>query len=124
MPPIVKYGKQPDVRACSLCHYPNGKGRSENAGVSGLPKAYFIQQLIDFKNGDRKSAEPRKANTELMAAIAKGLTDDEMKAAADYFGAMKWTPWIKVVETKMVPKTRIANGQFIVLDGDEKEPLG
>ncbi len=62
---------------------------------------------MDFKNGDRKSSEPRKANTELMIAIAKGMTDDEMKAAADYFGSMKWTPWIKVVETKMVPKTRI-----------------
>ena len=124
MPDIVAHGKKPGVRACSLCHYPNGKGRSENAGVAGLPKAYFIQQLMDFKNGDRKSSEPRKANTELMIAIAKGMTDDEMKAAADYFGSMKWTPWIKVVETKMVPKTRIANGQFIVLDGNEKEPLG
>ena len=37
MPPIVASGKKPDVRACSLCHYPNGKGRPENAGVAGLP---------------------------------------------------------------------------------------
>ena len=27
MPEIVAHGKRPDVRACSLCHYPNGKGR-------------------------------------------------------------------------------------------------
>ena len=33
-----------------------------------------------------------------MIAIAKGMTDEEMKAAAEYFGSMKWTPWIKVVE--------------------------
>src|ERR1700687_3120387 len=34
MPDVVAHGKMPDVRACSLCHYPNGKGRAENAGVA------------------------------------------------------------------------------------------
>ena len=24
MPEVVAHGRQPDVRACSLCHYPNG----------------------------------------------------------------------------------------------------
>jgi len=124
MPDVVAHGKMPDVRACSLCHYPNGKGRAENAGVSGLPKAYFIQQLMDFKNGDRKSAEPRKGNTEVMAKIAKGMTLEEMNAAADYFGAIKWTPWIKVVESKTAPKTRVQNGLFLKLEGEETEPLG
>src|SRR5262245_22831529 len=33
MPEIVARGRRPDVRACSLCHYPNGKGRPENAGI-------------------------------------------------------------------------------------------
>jgi cytochrome c553 len=124
MPDIVAHGKRPDVRACSLCHYPNGKGRAENAGIAGLPTAYFIQEMTDFRNGNRKSAEPRKANTNTMIAIAKGMTDDEIKAAAEYFGSMKWTPWIKVVETTMVPKTRIAGGLFLTLEGNEKEPLG
>jgi cytochrome c553 len=124
MPDIVAHGKKPDVRACSLCHYPNGKGRAENAGVAGLPVAYFIQQMNDFRNGNRKSAEPRKANTNAMINIAKGMTDDEIKAAAEYFGAMKWTPWIKVVETTTVPKTRIAGGLFLTLESGEKEPLG
>src|SRR5262245_35043260 len=27
MPEIVASGRMPDARACSLCHYPNGKGR-------------------------------------------------------------------------------------------------
>jgi cytochrome c553 len=124
MPDVVAHGKKPDVFACALCHYPNGKGRPENAGVAGLPISYFIQQMNDFRNGSRKSAEPRKTNTNLMIAIAKGMTDDEIKAAAEYFGAMKWTPWIKVVETNTVPKTRNAGGMFLVLEGNEKEPLG
>jgi cytochrome c553 len=124
MPDIVAHGKKPDVLACSLCHYPNGKGRPENAGVAGLPVDYFIQQMNDFRNGVRKSSEPRKANTNTMINIAKGMSEDEIKAAAEYFGSMKWTPWIKVVESNTVPKTRIAGGMFLKLEGNEKEPLG
>ncbi|MCU1338666.1 MAG: hypothetical protein JWO19_4247 [Bryobacterales bacterium] len=124
MPDVVAHGRKPDVRACSLCHYPNGKGRPENAGVAGFSTAYFIQQMADFRNGNRKSAEPRKANTNTMITIAKGMTEDEIKAAAEYFGSMKWTPWIKVVETTTVPKTRIAGGMYLTVEGGEKEPLG
>jgi cytochrome c553 len=124
MPDIVAHGRQPDVRACSLCHYPNGKGRAENAGVSGLPVEYFLHTMADFRNGNRKSADTRKANTNAMITIAKGMTEDEIKAAAEYFGAMKWTPWVKVVETATVPKTRIAGGLFLALEGAEKEPIG
>jgi cytochrome c553 len=124
MPDIVAHGKRPDVRACSLCHYPNGKGRPENAGVSGLPVAYFIQTMADFKSEARKSADTRKANTNLMIAYAKAMTDDEVKAAAEYFAAMKWTPWIKVVEASTVPKTRIAGGMFLKLEGSDTEPIG
>src|ERR1700733_13175418 len=38
MPDLVAHGRKPDVWACGLCHYPNGKGRQENAGVAGLPE--------------------------------------------------------------------------------------
>jgi cytochrome c553 len=123
MPPIVAKGKEPAVRACGLCHYPNGKGRAENAGVSGLPVSYFIQQMQDFKNDKRKSAETRKANTKAMAVFAKNMTDDEIRQSAEYFGAIKWTPWIKVIESKTAPKTKVNNGLFLA-EGDEKEPLG
>jgi cytochrome c553 len=123
MPEVVARGKQPNVWACGLCHYPNGKGRAENAGVSGLPNEYFIHTMNDFKNGNRKSSDPRKNNSNLMVQFAVNMTDAEIKAAAEYFGAMKWTPWIKVVETKMVPKTKPSNGLFIV-EGNEMEPIG
>jgi cytochrome c553 len=124
MPDIVGHGRQPAIRACGLCHYPNGKGRSENAGVADLPVAYFVQQMEDFKNGLRASADDRKANTHAMIAYAKAMTDDEIKVAAEYYAQIKWSPWIKVVESKMVPKTRNAGGLMLVLPGDEKEPLG
>lgn len=124
MPEVVAHGRRPEVRACALCHYPNGKGRAENAPIAGYPAAYFIQQMNDFRSGNRKSADPKKANTNAMIAIAKAMTDEEIKAAAEYFGSMPWTQWIKVVETATVPKTRISGGLFLTLEGNEKEPIG
>jgi cytochrome c553 len=124
MPPIVANGKRPDAIACSLCHYPNGKGRPENAGVAGLSTSYFLQTMNDFRNGTRKSAEPRKGNTNVMIRIAKALNEEELKASAEYFASMKWTPWIKVQETAMVPKTRLAGGMYLPLEGNEKEAIG
>jgi cytochrome c553 len=124
MPMIVAQGKGAEVRACSLCHYPNGKGRAENAGVAGLPVSYFIQTLHDFKNDLRKSGDPRKGNTNLMANFAKNMTEDEIRQAAEYFGSMKWSPWITVKESATVPKTRIAGGMYLAVEGKETEPLG
>jgi cytochrome c553 len=124
MPEVVAHGRKPDVWACALCHYPNGKGRPENAGVAGLPVSYFVHQMHDFRDGLRKSADPNKKNTNLMIAYAKAMTEDEIKAAAEYFGSMKWTPWIKVVESSKVPKTRLAGGMFLALPGGEQEALG
>ena len=124
MPDVVAKGRQPGIRACALCHYPNGKGRAENAGISGLTVDYFIQQLKDFRDGNRKSADSRKQNTNAMASIAKAMTDEEIKASAEYFAAIPFTPWIKVVESTTAPKTRINVGLFLALDGNETEPLG
>jgi cytochrome c553 len=124
MPDVVARGRQPDVIACSLCHYPNGKGRPENAPIVGLPEAYFIAQLNHFRNDERKTTDLRKTNTGLMATIAKGMTEDEMKAAAAYFGSMKFTPWIKVVETDTVPKTTTSVGMFLPIAGADMEPIG
>lgn len=124
MPEIVARGRKPEVRACGLCHYPNGKGRQENAGVAGLPVSYFVQTMNDFRSGTRKSAEPRKANTNAMIAIAKAMTPDEVQAAAEYFGAMKWTSWVRVVETATVPKMVSRGGIWIPTTDGVREPIG
>jgi cytochrome c553 len=125
MPPVVAMGRG-QARACALCHYPNGKGRSENASVSGLPVSYFMQQLNDFRGDLRKSAEPRKGNSATMILIAKALTPEEMKQAAEYFGAIKWTPWIRVVETNTVEKMKSNGGIWVPIEGEGagKEPIG
>ena len=124
MPNIVARGRKPAIWACALCHYPNGKGKPENAGISGLPVSYFVEQMHEFGGGQRKSADSRKKNTALMSAFAKAMTDQEMQAAADYFCGMKWTPWIKVVETRKVPKTRTSAGMYLPIPGAGTEALG
>jgi cytochrome c553 len=126
MPDIVAHGREADrIRACGLCHYPNGLGKPENGPAGGLPSAYILEQLNAFRNGTRRSADARKANTNEMIQIARHLTAEEMKTVAEYFSAIKWRPWVKVVESESVPKARAGvNGLFIPLPGNETEPLG
>jgi cytochrome c553 len=125
-PDVVAHAPNNMVRACALCHYPNGKGRPENASVSGLPAAYVMQQLNDFRDGKRKSAEPKKANVLLMIGIAKSLTPEEMQQATGYFSSIKFTPWIRVIETNTVPKVESHGGIWVPIEGPGagKEPIG
>ena len=123
MPEAVAHGRRPELRACGFCHLVNGQGRPENASLAGLPAAYIIQQMADFKNGDRKSAEPRMGPPNAMIQDAKAATDDEVKTAAAYFASFPYKKWVRVVESKEVPKTRIA-GSMHVPTNDGTEPLG
>ena len=123
MPDSVAKGRRPELRACGFCHLVNGQGRPENASLAGLPAAYIVQQVADFKNGDRKSAEPKMGPPNAMIQDAKAATDEEIRTAAAYFASFPFTKWIRVVETSDVPKTRIA-GSMHVPAGDGTEPLG
>lgn len=123
MPDAVAHGRPKEMRACGFCHLVNGQGRPENASLAGLPAAYIVQQMADFKNGDRKSAEPRMGPPNAMIQDAKAAHDDEIKAAAAYFSSFPFKKWIRVVESKDVPKSRIA-GSMHVPTNDGNEPLG
>ena len=124
MPEVVSHGHKPAVYACGYCHLPNGQGRPENASVAGLPTAYIVQQVADFKNGLRKSSEPGMLSVTNMVLLSKSVTDEEVKAAADYFSSIKPKPWIRVIEVENVPKTRIAGGMLVLADGGGTEPIG
>lgn len=123
-PEIVAHGRKPDVFACGYCHYPNGQGRPENASLAGLPAAYIVQQMADMRSGARKSAEPKMRPPAAMLAIAKASTVEEDKAAADYFAALTFKKWMRVVETATVAKMRVAGGVHVPIDGAGTEPLG
>ena len=126
MPDVVRHGPsqmKDGRRGCGSCHLPSGGGRPENAPVASLPPTYFAQQLKDFRSGARRSADPRKPNTNTMIALAKAMTDQEIQQAAEYFGAVKWNKRVEIVETNMVPKTRIVGNLFLATEKERTQPI-
>jgi cytochrome c553 len=122
MPTAVANGRKPEMRACGFCHLTNGQGRPENASLAGLPAEYIIRQMADFKSGARKSSEPKMGPPNAMIADAKAANDDEVRAAAAYFASFPFKKWVRVVEAKVVPQTRIAGWMHVPTSGTE--PLG
>ena len=124
-PPIVMYGHKPQPTACGFCHLPNGAGLPENAPLAGLPASYFIQQVHDFQNKSRRSADMRMASYHGMAdVIAPKISEPDLKAAAEYFAALKLKPYIKVVETRTVPRTQSIAYTLLPAPGGGREPIG
>jgi cytochrome c553 len=120
LPDVVAHGRPPNGLACALCHLTSGGGHPESAGISGLPVQYILRQMAEFKSGIRKGMRGG-----VMIQIAKAISDDDMKAAAEYFGSMKYPVWYKVVESDTVPKSYLGNGamRFPVENGGT-EPIG
>jgi len=128
MPDIIKHGPASLVaergRGCGSCHLPNGKGRPENAPPAGQPVAYTIQQLQDMRDGLRYTVDPRKPNTHTMIALAEAMTDEEMRESAEYFAAIPWTPWMRVIEADLIPEMHLEPGNMYITVGTEPtEPL-
>ena len=89
LPPIVAQGRKPAVFACGVCHRADGPGGPENANIAGLPAAYIVQQMADYKSGARTTAMPDRAPQKNMIALSKAITDDEVQEAAAYFAARR-----------------------------------
>jgi cytochrome c553 len=121
MPRIVSNGREPHVRACTLCHLTSGIGHAESAPVSGLPVKYFIRQIIAFRDGDRMNI--RAPN---MIELAHDMTDKEMRDAANYYAKIPRSQWksVRVVETPRAPANSIApSGKRMFHKGAETMPV-
>jgi cytochrome c553 len=123
LPPIVAEGRKPNVFACGFCHRSEGTGGPENASLGGLPTAYIVQQMADYKSGARKTSV-QKRNIDLMISLSKDIADAEVQAAAAYFSSLRPRSNIRVVETATVPKTFVAGGFLAASSTGEKEPIG
>jgi cytochrome subunit of sulfide dehydrogenase len=67
---------------CAACHGTNGNSvGGAVAGLAGLDKDYFVNQMKLFKEGKREAT--------LMHQIAKGYSDAEISAMAGYFSTQK-----------------------------------
>jgi cytochrome c553 len=123
MPEVVVRGRKPDVFACGFCHRADGPGGPENSNLAGLPAAYLVQQMRDFKSGSRSTSVPQR-NVDLMISLAKAASDAEVEAAAAYFSGLKPKSIIKVVETATAPKTYVTGWHLAAVKTGEQEPIG
>jgi cytochrome c553 len=124
MPAIVAHGRKPDVFACGFCHRADGPGGPENTSLAGLPAAYIAQQMADFKSGVRRTSVPERLPPQAMISLAKAITDDEIKAAATYFSALRPRTTYEVIESDTVPKTFVAGWFLADAKTGENEPIG
>ena len=116
-PTIVQKGHD-DALACGSCHLMSGLGHPESADLTGFTAAYLVQQMADFKTGARKDYAR-------MNGIAKALSDEDVRAAADWFASLPRRPFVRVVEQATVPKTFVGQGRmrFASPEGGT-EPIG
>jgi cytochrome c553 len=124
MPDVVRHGRKPGVYACGVCHRADGPGGPENSSVAGLPAAYIIQQMADFKSGARKTSVPQRGPPQAMTSLAKAATSDEVATAAAYFSALKPKQLIRVVETNTVPKSYVAGWFLAAVNTGDTELIG
>ena len=71
------------VAACASCHGATGAGiPAQYPRLAGQHQDYTIAQLQAFKTGARN-------NSPQMGTLAKRMSDEEMKAVADYIAGLK-----------------------------------
>lgn len=123
MPDVVAYGSPPNVIACSLCHMPHGLGHPEASSLAGLSANYMIQQMRDYKSGDRTSLLPGRVRS--MVVMAPEITEEELRSSAEYFAQLKPMKWITVIEAEMVQESYVGGGAMRHLEPDGgMEPIG
>lgn len=71
------------VPACVGCHQPQATGHTIYPRLAGQHPEYVIQQLKNFASGDRSNDVSR-----FMRVIAKRMTEQEMKAVAEYIASI------------------------------------
>lgn len=121
MPAVpVAAGRMPQLRACAVCHLPNGAGHPESSNLAGQSVAYLTRQMHAFAAGERANAR-----SGLMVSTAKAASDEEVAAAAAYYAALPLVALGRVEEASEVPRTYVGAGamRFVSRDGGT-EPLG
>lgn len=69
---------------CATCHGPTGLSQLPNAPhLAGQPAIYIIEQMKNYRSGKRPH--------EVMAVIAKPLTDQEIEDLAAWYASIEIT---------------------------------
>ena len=67
------------VPSCAGCHSSDGAGSKRFPRLAGQHREYLIEQMYNFRNDVRNYGAAR-----LMREVAKRLSEDEIKAVAEY----------------------------------------
>ena len=98
MPAVAQDAAKPDLAAgervakqvCAACHGPDGNSVAvANPKLSGQFAPYLHKQLGDFKAQGGKRAARESA---VMAGMAAGLSDADMRAVSGYYAAQTLRP--------------------------------
>jgi cytochrome c553 len=77
-------GRQKAAQVCNVCHGANGLSTQPNApNLAGQPAIYTAEQMKAYRSGARKN--------EVMAVIAKSLTDQDIDNLAAWYESIKVT---------------------------------
>jgi cytochrome subunit of sulfide dehydrogenase len=68
---------------CTNCHGTHGRSAGAIPSLAGLPKAHVVDRMREFRDGKRPAT--------IMHQLAKGYTDEQIDALAEYFARQKPT---------------------------------
>ena len=71
----------PIAEGCAGCHGQSGSGMGQIPRIAGYDRTEFIHVWQEFRDNARPAT--------IMNRIARGYTDDEVAALADYFSALE-----------------------------------
>lgn len=75
----VEGNEEKGVPACGGCHEADGSGNKRFPRLAGQHREYLVEQMYNFKRDVRSDASSR-----LIREVAKLLSDDEIKAVAEF----------------------------------------
>jgi len=98
LPAVAADDIEAKAQMCSACHGQNGVPADPKTMpiIWGQQQSYLMKQLHDYRSGDRDNP--------LMASIAKGLAQDDLRKIAAYFAAKSWPPQKAPAANAALPK--------------------
>ncbi len=98
---------QAKAATCAACHGADGNALvAMYPSLAGQNESYLVKQLTEFKSGVRDNA--------VMAGMAAGLSDDDVKNVAAYFASQTLKP---------APAKTDAHGEKLFIGGDAQRGI-
>ena len=82
---------------CAGCHGTHGSSVGPaSPSIAGISAEYFIESMEAYKNDERPAT--------VMNRIAKGYTEDQLEAMAEYFEEQKYRPAKQAFDAKLAAR--------------------